>query len=348
MPGIYLSWLEAILGALPSERRATCTNCAMCIGPDGQRPAAAYAFEPDVRCCVYLPELPSFLVGGILQDKGYSLAGSILEERIRHRVGVTPLGIGSTPRHEFLFHNTVNAVGRSHTLRCPYFVEEGFVCGIYPYRNHLCATYFCKHDRGQAGFVFWRAAKQLLRTVEEDLAKWCALQLDLSPSALSLLLRESNPPTDCSEVDGDMAQAVYASFWGNWCGREKEYYERCHQLVAPLDWPAVLSICGPEVSLLAKIAQLALSNLNFVGFPARLRAGSYQLLGVNSEGISAITYASTDPVGIPHTVLSVLHLVDGRPTEEILRHIAEERGIELHEDLIRQMVDWGIFIPVGA
>ncbi|MBT3221966.1 MAG: hypothetical protein HN348_23065, partial [Proteobacteria bacterium] len=306
MPDLYANWLTTLLGPLPSETRATCANCAMCIADDGQRPAAAYPFEPDVRCCVYLPQLPSFLVGGILQDNEYAPASALLEERIAQRVGVTPLGIGSTPRHDFLFQNTVNAVGRSHALRCPYFVEDGFVCGIYPYRNHLCATYFCKHDRGQTGFVFWHAAKQLLQAVEEDLAKWCALQLDLSPSALSLLVRESQPPTDSGEIDGQMAPAVYASFWGNWYGREKEYYQQCQRLVAPLDWSTVLSICGPKVPMLAKITELALANVNLHGFPTKLRAGSYQLLGVNSEGISAITYASTDPVGIPHTVLSVL------------------------------------------
>ena len=78
--------------------------------------------------------------------------------------------------------------------------------------------------------------------------------------------------------------------------------------------------------------------------PERLRVGSYQLLGVTADGISAITYASSDPVTVPQVILTVLHYVDGRPWTEIAADLERERGIKLTDELLRQLVDFGIFL----
>jgi hypothetical protein len=342
LPPAYDAWLTPLIGALPAETRATCNDCVMCDKPE--RPASAvYAFRPDVKCCVSMPDLPNFLVGRILADEELPHGRASTEERIAHRIGVTPWGIRGTPAYKLLHKKSVNAVGRSTALRCPHFVVDEGTCGIHRHRNHLCSTWFCKHERGLVGYTFWQALKQLIQSIEEDLARWCALELGLSPSALSMLDgKDEGQPTDTTEIEGGLSDSVYNTYWGNWAGRERAFYTACGELSSTLTSDTLLEHCGPSTRVHLAVAKAAWEQHATKQLPATMRCGSYQLLGVREEGISAITYSSTDPVGIPAPVLSVLHLFDGRPTNTILQQIVDERGLQLHEDLLQQLVDWGI------
>lgn len=124
-------------------------------------------FDPQVKCCTYLPELPNFLVGRILADEDPALAvgRATVEKRLQAGVAVTPLGLDRTPFYDLLYQHADTAFGRSHTLRCPHYIEEGGLCGIWQHRNSVCATWFCKHVRGAMGFRFWK---------EEEFYQQCA------------------------------------------------------------------------------------------------------------------------------------------------------------------------------
>ena len=72
LPPLYANWLAELLGGpVPRESRATCDHCAMC---SAEGPAAAavgshsYYFDPNVKYCSFVPDLPNFLVGRILSD----------------------------------------------------------------------------------------------------------------------------------------------------------------------------------------------------------------------------------------------------------------------------------------
>ncbi len=342
LPPLYDAWLTPLIGDVPAETRATCDDCAMCDKSEG-RAAASYSFLPDVKCCVYQPDLPNFLVGRILVDEDLPHGLASLERRIDHRVGVTPWGIRATPTYALLFHNTVNAIGRMTSLRCPHFVTGTGACGIHRHRNHLCSTWYCKHERGRIGYTFWQAMKQLLESIEEDLARWCALELDLSPMALSLIHgKRKEDPIDASEIEGTLSEEVYQMFWGNWANQERAFYLECAKLIEDFDGEAVMEICGPTTRVYLEVARAAWKRLVSKDLPATLSCGSYELLGVHEDGVSAMTYSSTDPIGIPAAVQSVLHLFDGSPTGEILQRIVDERGLKLEDDLIGQLVDWGV------
>ena len=57
-------------------------------------------FNPNVKCCSYLPELWNFLVGGLLDDEHADPAGrASIEARIDSGAGVTPLCLGQTPTY---------------------------------------------------------------------------------------------------------------------------------------------------------------------------------------------------------------------------------------------------------
>jgi Fe-S-cluster containining protein len=182
LPPLFAAWVAELLkGPIPKESRATCDDCAMCAhGEEQDGPQTDY-FDPDVKCCSYVPVLHNFLVGRILlDDDPATVAGrSTVEKRIKEAVAVTPLGLGQAPVFSLLYENSNLAFGRSRNLRCPHYLEETGRCGIWRHRESTCATFFCRHVRGSVGYAFWqKSLHQLLMAVESDLARWSVLELD--------------------------------------------------------------------------------------------------------------------------------------------------------------------------
>src|SRR6266498_5696232 len=100
LPALYAAWIDQLLaGPLPQESNATCDDCAM-LPEDTRKPARSEAFfNPQTKCCTYVPELPNYLVGQILSDDDPAFASgrATVEERLHLGVNVTPLGLGQPP-----------------------------------------------------------------------------------------------------------------------------------------------------------------------------------------------------------------------------------------------------------
>jgi hypothetical protein len=313
---------------------------------EGRPVAAAWAFDARTKCCTYMPELPSFLVGRILEEEPGPGRASV-EARIDARAGVTPLGLFRPPSYEALWKSAApGAQGRVLALRCPHFVEETGLCGIWRNRNHACATWFCKHSRGAAGYAMKLAVRDLLQAIEVGLARWCALELGIDARVLRSLIARGEKRAET--FDGRALDDVvedHAAVWGAWAGRERAFYVECARKVSGLAWNDVRAKLGPEVEVFARAARAEQERLASTELPARLRPGSFQLLGVRSDGVSAISYSPFDPIGLPAPLLGILHYFDGRPTTDAFRAIAEERGIRLDDALVRKLIDWKILLP---
>jgi hypothetical protein len=312
----------------------------------GEKVASVYPFRPDVKCCAYTPRLPNFLVGRILTEDDLPHGIATVSARLEARIGVDPFGIGAPPAQRVLQHKVVNAIGRSRELRCPHFVDDDGSCGIWKYRNHLCSTWFCQHERGALGHAFWLSVKALLKSIERDLAQWAALEAGVSATALRQLMVEADKkpdtPIDADDVDGVVSEHHYAAFWGKLVGNEVEFYKACAEHVTGLSWGEVLAICGPGVRARLEVVKLSAADLSK---PIKsLRIGTYQLIGVNADGISAITYSSLDPIGIPQPILTILHMFDGCPADQIFEKIELERGIRIEEELVRRLVDYQLLL----
>ncbi|MEO7327206.1 MAG: hypothetical protein ABI193_01420 [Minicystis sp.] len=50
-----------------------------------------------------------------------------------------------------------------------------------------------------------------------------------------------------------------------------------------------------------------------------------------------------DAIDLPHALLTVLPLFDGRETKEILQDLAA-RGVGIEASYLRQLCDWGILV----
>ena len=354
LPHLYGEWVEELLGgAIPVETEATCDDCAMCLDDTAGAGSCDFFFDRKTKCCTFVPELPNFLVGRMLEDDGgdFAVGRAIVEKRLEEGVGVTPLGISPSPTDQLLYEHTTQsmAFGRNPNLRCPHYLgESNGRCGIWQYRTSACATWFCKHVRGAVGFRFWRSVHQLLLQVERDLKHWCVCELDVGIEALRKVVPlvggepESVDPVCEGRLDGRLRKESYKTAWGNWLGREQEFFRVCGQLVKPLGWGDVREICSPEIRILEQLAAGAYKNLLSDEVPSCLKVGGFNVLQLGQEFHRIEAYSPLDPITVSRVLVDVLHYFDGRPTDDVVREIALETGLELDNTHIRKLIDFGI------
>lgn len=356
LPPLYAKWFDELLdGEIPSETRATCQDCAMCeSGGDHQQPGSRL-FNPQTKCCTYLPRLHNFLTGMILMDEDPAMARGRLsvEARMQTGLAVTPLGLEQNPRQKLLYDQIeARTFGRAQSLRCPHYIDEqGGLCGVWKYRNSICSTWFCKYVRGAQGRKFWEAAKQLLLAIEDDLARWCVMELEVGDDALELLLpprvADSRLNLTPEELDDRIDPAVQRRKWGSWYGREREFYQACGSLVAPLNWSEILAICGSNVRAWARVVHKAHQSLIADEIPARLRMGSFSVMSAGTDFYRLYhPEIGFDVLTLSARVMRLLPYFDGRPRIEIIAQIEAQEHLRFTDDLLRRLLDFRILAPV--
>jgi len=302
-----------------------------------------------------MPRLPNFLVGRLLADDDpdpdATKGRATIETRIEKGIAVSPLGLYPDPVHSLLYQRSPDAFGQSLALRCPHYIEESGHCGVWKHRESTCATWFCKHARGAVGMRFWQVVQQLLHAVEEGLAHWCVQELDIGTAALQLLFPPPKHPSvrsfDGSQLDGVADRQRYMAIWGNWAGREREFFRASASLVDPLTWDNVRAVCGPEIQIFSRLTQEAYSNLLSTDLPPALQVHAFKIV-YTGPGYSYISaYNDFDPLKLPRTLLDVLHYFDGRPTAEALRSIEAEKKLKLSRSLLRKLVDFDVLSAAG-
>ncbi len=354
LPPLYAPWIADLLdGPPPRESAATCESCAMC-PPAGATAAPDTFFHPDTKCCTYVPEIPNFLVGRILDDPDPALAPgrASVERRIDARVGVTPVGLVRPPVQALLYqHGTPAGFGHATSLLCPHYrPDAGGACGIWRHRNGVCSTWFCKHERGATGQRFWQALEQLLAIVERNLARWCLLEVGVDATVLAQLLPRGadrgaeSGSLDAAGLDGTVSEAAYRAVWGSWQGHEREFFRRAAALVNDLRWADVRRIGGAGVDAFARVAVDAHHRQGSDDVPERLAVGAFSVVVAGRERVRVMTYSEYDPLELPRLLVDVLPYFDGRPTVEALRRIRADRNISVQPDLVRRLVDFGILV----
>ncbi len=354
LPSLYAAWMDEMLaGPIPRETDATCDDCAM-TATNGIGENERIFFNPETKCCTYIPALPNYLVGRILADDDPNTAAgrATVQERLDAGIAVTPLGLGQPPGFQVLYGQSSESLfGRSATLRCPhYLTADGGRCGIWQHRASICATWYCKFVRGALGSRFWQTLNQLLSAVELCLSRWCVLKLEIGSEALSHIIPNPLRRTqqiDPLALDGTRDEFSQRKLWGRWAGGEGDFYRECAKLVAHLSWEDVLTISGPDVKILAGVVREAYAKLMSKQIPERLRVGPLQIIGMNDERSWIVAHSPLDPLDLPSQLLELLRYFDGRPTKDVLKRIAAERGIELHASLIRQLTDFEVLVPTN-
>jgi hypothetical protein len=223
-PPLQQRWLDELVGPIPKELGCTCDSCVK-LAPKGQEKGPEQ-YDPETKCCTYMPMLHNFLVGALLDDPDPSLAEgrATVEVRIDAGRAVTPLGLYATQEYLDRYQDGLN-FGRDPSLRCPHYLEHrGGACGVWRHRESTCSTWYCVHDRGDADKKFWReGVAPLLRAVELRLAVWCAEEEGASETS-----------------------------WGRWGEEPRGLYRACAKRAAVLGWRDVLALCPDDVQALAE------------------------------------------------------------------------------------------------
>ncbi len=353
MPELYRAWLPDLFDRPAiAEPRATCSDCAMCdksgdAGVAKAEPGAGF-FRPDIKCCSYHPTLPNYLVGAALADP--SAAGeegrSRLRAKIAARVGVTMTWLAA-PRKYLVLYDAAreSSFGRSDALLCPYYERATGGCTVWPFRESVCATFFCKHAAGATGQAFWQALKRYLAHIEVALARYAATSIRGTPPPPELprmkLTRddlEGRPP----------GPADYAALWGDWVGREELLYVECAKLVAALDKDERTRVLGDDAgrelyaTLTArhealtrpKLAPRLVLNKDLRRVPA-------------PGGMKVTTYSGYDPLFLTQDLYDALALITAdETTAEALARLARDHDTELPEALLLEMQLHGVMTPV--
>jgi hypothetical protein len=348
MPPQVADWLNDLFGGpIPDESRATCASCVMC---RPTRDASAQRFRPDVKCCGFFPRLSNFTVGAILSDTSpeTDIGRASVEARIDAKSGVTPLGLDWPAKYALLYTHADNAFGHSRTMRCPHYIEDGGLCGIWRYRNSTCSTYYCQVVRGSVGREFWDRLKNLLREIESALEIWCIEQLDIESQPLQQLLA-SRPEVGHQQrvtawdLDGESDPSHYRHVWGDtWIGRERQFYRESARLVSALSLSDVLAIAGPRVRLNARLSRETYDNLISEHIPERLRWGRFGVIQERGDLRVLQGLGSKDQLVVLARVVDILSLFDGQRSTTEAKEEAKRSGVRMSDWVLQQLIDFRI------
>ncbi len=333
LPPLQARWLAAALddATLPVESNATCDDCAMLADPSV--PAGSLVFSPATRCCTYLPTLANFLVGGALRDGSASV-----RRRLAEGVALSPLGLGADAAVLLAEHTDRERFGRDPSLRCPHYEAASGRCGVWAWREATCATWFCKHTRGERSKALWNRVQQLLARLERAVAWHCALALDVPPAALARMAPLDTPhglPRADVVVRDD-------ALWGRWTGDAEGFFRACTAVAEALSAAEVLALGGSEARALAATVRLARAQLLDDALPARVMLGRAELVGLTATSVRVQGYSHLDPLVLPRVLFDQLHHFDGRPTEEARADASAAAGEEVPIDALAMLVDFGV------
>lgn len=352
LPPLYARWISGLLEKpIPEETMATCHDCVMCRpGHDhGKTSEKAAFFDPVVKCCTYIPTLPNFLVGAILldEDPRMSPGRQSVVERINKRIGVTPLTLEMPPEYRWLYSGmTPEAFGRVPPMRCPHYVDrDGGLCGIWRHRNSICSTWFCKYVRGQFGRDFWESMREMLVEMEKAVTFWAARRVGVNDHTLRRMISYSSGE-EAGLSHHDLTAKVddkdYQELWGDWHGRESEFYRRCAEQVARLEWPDVETIGGEYLQSWAAVVRADFAKLTDRTIPASLKLANFEVVELSGTGFRVVGYGANDPLEMSPALMSVLPYFDGSSTKEILVRVAREKDIEISPDLLLRLLEFGL------
>jgi hypothetical protein len=102
-----------------------------------------------------------------------------------------------------------------------------------------------------------------------------------------------------NDLDRVVEAADYRTSWGAWHHRESEFYIQCADLASRLEWEKIVSIAGPEVSALAKLATARLRALQQDRIPERLMLAPYTVMSATADTSRLCAQPGYDFVDVP-------------------------------------------------
>jgi hypothetical protein len=352
IPETYHRFLPVFFEApVEEERHATCDDCAMC-APAGVATDSGAYFAPSTKCCTYHPALPNYAVGGLLLDDADSgrEGRRRIADKITRRVGVTPFGILAPPRVRFLMDHGKAGFGRATSLVCPFLDQERRACTVWAHREAECATWFCKHNHGLDGRIFWSAVRDYLNEIQRLLSFHALRELGFdpaqilggmpSPSELDAWQLDDQPPPD----------NLYRAMWNHWTGREAELYTSAYRIVSDLNRAAFERIAGLRHDLLVDALVVAHRAITAPALPDPLiKNPGLRVDRTPDDGYVVTTYSTFDPTRLRKGVFELLDYFDGtRTTGEVRAAIQARTGLSVSDSFVVRLYQQRILIGAAG
>jgi Fe-S-cluster containining protein len=267
------------------------------------------------------------------------------------RIGVTPQWLSPSRKYRVLLDAArATSFGRSKVLLCPFFVDDGGLCSIWRHREAVCSTFFCKHEAGAAGHAFWTAQKQLLAQHEVVLSRHAAHEV--FPGAAEPAFPRMRLTREDLE-DRAPSEADYVAGWGEWAGREEEFYRRTFEIVSSLAQPQVDELLKDEprieelvLNLSAKHEAIASPRLaTHLVMNPDLRATP-----IGDSGAMAVTtYSAYDPMMLIPELWAILPEFEGEDSvADVKARLDREKDVEIGDDLLLILQNHAILVPPPA
>lgn len=358
LPAIYAPLLpEFFRREVPEEEKATCADCAMCEGKSQNwvQPVdgVSHYFRPDTKCCTYHPRLPNYLVGAILSDTRPELAEGRkrLEARIDARLGTTPQWLRPPTKFNLLYKSARNAFGRSESLLCPFYERGQGNCTIWPFREAVCSTFFCKYVAGEDGRGFWMSLKTYLTLAEIQLSRWATFQLMPEYVLEGKDKPERDDVLSATELDdAPLPEAAHTALWYGWGGEERAFYRRTYDLVSGLsaeDFNRILGLDGTlEQAILERLHRKATAPT----LPKVLRFNPSATVSWLPDGSVALAcYSEYDAVALPGNAYELLIRFTGQePVAEVRRKMREEKQADIDDDILLELYQYRVLIEPAS
>lgn len=314
LPEPLASLLREAMGTpVIREPRSDCANCVMCDPQDWSARAPEVRFDPDVRCCSYLPSLWNFQIGAVLAQPDRVHQRGVMSVLARvEGTSAFPVGFERSDADRAAYRAAVDrgGFGKDTSLRCPHYIVSDGTCGIHAFRNARCSTWHCRHERGQLGRGYWRAIERLLYGIEQTLATRALVELEADPIA-----------------------------WQDGVDREA-FYMACWELASSWSW----SDLEPSEQVLRdqQIAQRAARGIRRA-LPAaeRLEVRAPQVIVDEGPDVWVSGYSPFDPIRMPTRLWRFLGVLEGRTITEAREELAPI-GVSLPEELVVRLREWGV------
>ena len=351
IPEFYYKFLPDLFNEeIPEESFTNCQECPMiCNSREELNTDLSKPFAPDTKCCTFIPRIPNYFAGAILSDQNDSMeAGKkTLIQKINEKKGIYPQGVYPTKKYSMLYEWGKNqSFGKSLALRCPYYIQGKYNCTLWKYREAICATWFCKNLAQNAGHSFWSSITRYFKHVQESLLTYVIQKEGLH------LIDPYGTDNHLSYEDIDdlaMSKEEYSYRWGEWEGREIEFYKHAFQSISSLSKEEFESISGIQLHVLLSEINSCLKGV--MNIPEKLKinpnitfnevlTGYYRIEFKTyiERNNSTITYAFDLPK-------EILNAFNGKhTTKEVLKIIEQNHKTELGNDIIISLYHHDILI----
>ncbi len=133
--------------------------------------------------------------------------------------------------------------------------------------------------------------------------------------------------------------------WGDWAGREEDWFVRSAESVTAMGDDELISHMD-GVRHLTQAVRDRWGDLTVHEVPDRLTFSPGVGSDATADVLRLIGYSPFDPLVLPAALQANLRLLDGRPIAQVRENIDPD-GIALDDDLLGQLYDFGVAIPPG-